>query len=372
MPGPVLESVKRLGPAIDAASAEGERLRRMPPSVVEALRPTGAFNMLVPTTYGGPGMDPLAFTEVVDEVAYWDGAAGWCVMNSASMSSTSVFLEPGDALEVYGDPNASFAGAAYPSGRAKEVDGGWRLSGQWAWGSGSDHADWMLGGTMVDRTFWMMFFPARDVKLHDNWHSSGLRGTASGDYSVEDIFVPQGRAFAALGSKPHVEVPIAYFPNFTLLATGVAAAMLGIARRAVDELANLAAGKTPAYSSRTLADYPLAQVNISLAEAKVMAARAFLRESVAEAWETLAAGGRVSVEQRAKIRLARAHAASESAAAVDLAYTSGGGSSVHESSPLQRCFRDIHTATQHIQVSDRNLLTYGRLRFGVEADTSMF
>lgn len=124
MPATVLEAVKSLGPTIADAAARGEQLRRMEPGIVEALRPTRAFSMLTPTAYGGPGMDPLGFIDVVDEAAYWDGSTGWCVMNSVSITSTAALFEPDVARTIFGEPNAAFAGAAYPSGRGTGVEGG--------------------------------------------------------------------------------------------------------------------------------------------------------------------------------------------------------------------------------------------------------
>jgi indole-3-acetate monooxygenase len=120
-----------------------------------------------------------------------------------------------------------------------------------------------------------------------------------------------------------------------------------------------------------VAEYGPAQLNIANAEAALAGGRGFLMDEVAKTWDLVNRGDRASTEQKARLRLAAAHAATESAKATDLAYTTGGGSSVFESSPLQRCFRDIHAATQHLMLSDRNLVTYGRVRLGLEADTAL-
>jgi alkylation response protein AidB-like acyl-CoA dehydrogenase len=240
------------------------------------------------------------------------------------------------------------------------------------WGSGTSHAAWILGGVMTDDAgHCLTFFPAADVTLHDTWHASGLRGTASGDFSVTNVVVPRRRAIRIREATTQVDGALARFPNFTLLALGTAATTLGLARRAIDELVALAGGKTPAFAQRTLANHPPAQLHVAQAEAKTRAAGAFLRETVADAWDRARAGAEVPLALRARIRLACTHAAAEAAAAVDLCYGAGGGSAVFAENQLQRCFRDVHTATQHIMLSDRNLLTVGRLAFGLEADTSM-
>jgi alkylation response protein AidB-like acyl-CoA dehydrogenase len=212
--------------------------------------------------------------------------------------------------------------------------------------------------------------PAGEVEIIDTWHTSGLRGTGSNDFAMHDAFIPDGRSVQPFAARPTTDAPLARFPNFTLLASGVAASLLGMARRAIDELIALASGKVPMFSSRTLAQSALTQVDVARAEATLGAARAFLLDELALAWEAALAGERVPEARRARIRLAATHAALASAEAVDLAYHAGGGSSVFAANPLQRCFRDVHTGTQHLQVTTRVYETVGRLLLGLETDTA--
>jgi alkylation response protein AidB-like acyl-CoA dehydrogenase len=147
--------------------------------------------------------------------------------------------------------------------------------------------------------------------------------------------------------------------------------MLGIGRRAIDEVVALAATKVPMLASKRLAEWSMAQVDIARAEAALSSARAFLRDEVATAWDLVLAGDPVPVTQRARIRLACSHIGTEAVRAVDLAYNTAGGSAVYSSSPISRCFRDIHTASAHIMVSSRIYETFGKLHLGFEVDTSM-
>ena len=368
----LLEVARGLGPLVRAHADESERLRRLADPLVAALRPTGLLSMLLPAAYGGPEVDPLVMVDAVEEIAFHDGAAGWCVMISATTASQAAFLAPEAAREIFTDPRAAYAGTYAPTGKARPASDGWTVDGRWMWGSGAAHAAWIVGGTTTeDLGTCLLFFPAADVTPHDTWHSSGLRGTGSGDFSVASCHVPRRRAIRVSEAKPQIDAPLARFPNFTLLALGTAAVTLGIARRAHAELVTLAGTKTPTFASRSLANHAPAQLNVAHAEAKTRAARAFVREAVEEAWDLAFRGIPVPLELRARMRLACVHAAAEAAVAVDLCYTSGGGSSVFADNQLQRCFRDVHTATQHIMLSDRNWLTAGRLAFGLEADTSM-
>ncbi len=162
------------------------------------------------------------------------------------------------------------------------------------------------------------------------------------------------------------------FPNFTLLAAGVSAVGLGVARRALDELIDIAHGKKPQYSSKTLAQSGFTQVEVARAEGKFRAARAFLLDELGSAWESALAGRDVSVAARTGIRLAATHAASVCAEVADTAFTLAGGTAVYDTSPLGRCLRDAHIVTQHIQTAPKLNETIGKLLLGIDVDTSMF
>ena len=159
-------------------------------------------------------------------------------------------------------------------------------------------------------------------------------------------------------------------PIGVLFSGGVASVMLGIATRAMEELAVLAQTKKPVQSSKTLAQSTLAQVDIARAEAGVRSARSFLHDSVRTAWDAVRRGDRVALETRLQARLAATHAGEQACTAVDLCYKAGGGTAVYATSPLQRCFRDIHTASAHVMVGSRVYETVGRHRFGLEIDKS--
>jgi alkylation response protein AidB-like acyl-CoA dehydrogenase len=161
------------------------------------------------------------------------------------------------------------------------------------------------------------------------------------------------------------------FPVFGLLAVGVASIALGIARRAIDELVALAAKKTPALAQKRLADRGTAQVAVAQAEGALGGARSFLLATIDDVWRRVEAGGTIALVDRARVRIAAAHAVRDAARAVDLVYELGGGSSIYQTSPLQRCFRDVHVVTQHASVASGSLELAGRALLGVDADYSI-
>jgi indole-3-acetate monooxygenase len=206
--------------------------------------------------------------------------------------------------------------------------------------------------------------------VQDTWDSSGLRGTASHDFTVSDFRADPRYTVDMQAATLHSDAPISRLPLFVLFSAGIASVMLGIADRALEELAQLADVKRPAGSSKTLNQSAVAQVDRARAEALVRSARSYLREIVGRAWELTVSGERVPQEVRLQARLAASHAGEQAAAAVDLCYKAGGGSAVYATSPLQRCFRDVHTAAAHVMVSPRTYEMVGRHRFGLTIDTS--
>jgi alkylation response protein AidB-like acyl-CoA dehydrogenase len=183
--------------------------------------------------------------------------------------------------------------------------------------------------------------------------------------------VPAARAVSLTTDPPRATGALYRFPVFGLLALGVSAVALGIAARARDELVALAAAKTPTGTRRRLAERAAVQSQVAEADAVLGAARAFVREAVAEAWETARAGGELTLPLRARLRLAATHATIGAARVVDRMYEAGGATAIYATSPLQRCFRDVHVATQHVMVAPPTLELVGRILLGVDADTTL-
>lgn len=378
-----LEAVKEIGPAIASRSDEIESGRRLPPDLVELLKPTGAFRLYVPDDLDGPGVTAWESLEVIEELSYHDGAAGWCAMIGSTTSLMSSSLPDEHAREIFGSRDSIGGGFAMPAGRATPVDGGLRVSGRWSWGSGTQHCTSIGGGCfVVDETgepapradglvVPFVFFEPADVEFIDNWHVSGLSGTGSGDFAVTDVFVPEGRWVQIGLNKPVRDNCLSRFPFFGLFACAVASSAVGIGRRAIAELVELADQKKPQGSSRPLSHRSQIQADVAEAEAKLGAAWSFMNTTIASSWETVEAGATPSIEQKRQLRLSATHATQTAAEVAELMYKAGGGAAVYKTSLLQRTFRDAFVAIQHAMVAPRTFETCGRVRLGLETNTGM-
>jgi len=333
---------------------------------------TGLPRALVPAGYGGGEHRLQDVLGAIAALAFHDGSAAWCAMIAATTGLTAARLPAEWAERIYGDPAAVTGGFAMPSTTAEAVDGGVLVTGRWPWGSGTYHCTWIGGGCLLGDgpSAPFVFFERDQVRLLDTWHVSGLRGSGSTDYEVERAFVPSGR-WADLRDPPRVDGPLYRFPFMGALALGVCSVTVGLARRAQHELVELAGGKRPAGSARTLAERPTVQAAVARAEAGWRSAWAFVGEVVAEAWDAASEGEPLGDEHKRLIRLAATNVTWSSAEAVDLMYNAGGGSSIHEASALQRVFRDIHVATQHGMVAERTYEPVGRMALGLPTDTAL-
>jgi len=217
----------------------------------------------------------------------------------------------------------------------------------------------------------MMIFPAADARVHDTWRAVGLCGTGSHDIEVRDLFVPAARSVSFFSDRPRETGPLYRFPVFGLLAIGVCAVALGLARAAIDEFAAIAATKRPTGSLRLLAERPAVQVDFARAEAGLGAARSHLLEVVDRAYAQAAQQGEIPISLRAQLRLAATHATQSAAKAVDRMYQAAGSSAIYNVSPLQRYFRDVHVVTQHMAVAPATLELAGRTLLGLDTDVSM-
>jgi indole-3-acetate monooxygenase len=378
-PPSTLEAVRALAPAIAARAEEIERARRLPVDLVAQLRAAGCFRMLVPRSHGGDAASLPEHAELIRELSRADGSVGWTVTigSAAPVFFGQLPAATFDAIYANG-PDVVSAGAFNPTGVATPVDGGYRVSGRWAFASGCQHADWFVAHCLIDGRsgdgplppLRVMVLPASDVDIIDTWSVSGLCGTGSHDFTLDGAFVAEHYTFSIFeeGGLPG---PLGRIPELSLSSLSFANVALGIAQGALAEITTLASAKVPMLASSTLAGNPLFRYQLGEADALLRAATALLDAEVAEVWETAVAGEEPTPERRARTRSAAIWVTTAAARVVDVAYTLGGGSSVYSNNPLQRRWRDVHAVTQHFAVKPDTLTTVGAVLAGEDVDTTL-
>ena len=368
----LIEAAHELATLARELAQDTERGRRLAGPLVARLVESGLLRAGAPREVGGAELAPEIALACAEEVARGDASAGWCVSIGMTSSLLAAYL-PADIRTVLFAGRSVASGVWAPRGRARSTGDGIVVSGRWSFCSGIGHADLLFAGCLVEGQPGPPSIAAlatRDLEILDTWHTLGLRGTGSCDAVADDVFVPSARVFS-LFDGPVIDRPLYRFPIFGYFALSIAAAALGNARGAIEDLAALAPRKVGEGSTRSVAERGPTQSAVAAAEASLRAARAFYYDVVDTAWSGAQSEIQPSLATRADLRLAATHAVRTSADVVRSMYDLGGGSAIYDDSPLQRRFRDAHTATAHFQVNAASLGLPGRILLDQPADATM-
>jgi indole-3-acetate monooxygenase len=379
----LLSAVRALEPLIRQHADEAESNLRLSTPVVRALVEASIFRMCTPLALGGLEVSPLTFYRIVEEIARLDGSTGWCVFIGGASPLVGTYLSEQAAEEMFGrDPSVVIGGAAAPSGRAAVSEGGYVVSGRWPYASGCQHCAWLFGFCHVVEgdqprltstgvpEIRVVHVPTEKVTiLEGTWKVSGLVGTGSHDFTVEQVFVPEAYTWRFAPGMPrgkHYQGPLYRFPFIGLFRLPVSAVALGIAQGAIETCIALASSKRAIVGTGVLRDHPLFQAQMAEAVALVRSARAWLHTAVQQAWESTVSSGTASFAERADLLLAAVNATRSAAEAVQLVYTVAGGTANYRHSSLQRSLRDVHAVTQHIGTAPQQYEEAGRMVLGLE------
>jgi indole-3-acetate monooxygenase len=367
---PLVRAAAALQPVISAYRDEIDREQRLPKALVEQFHAAGFYNMTIPRELGGLQVDPLTYLRVVELLAEAAGSVGWNLCNNSIAQLVTLGLPDEGVHELYSQrPDTPIAGTAVMGGgRAVPVEGGYRVTGRWPFGTGCQEAVWMLASFQIldggeprrspdgASAYWRGVFKRSEARIVEgSWDVAGLRATGSFDWTVEDVFLPERRTMV------HAGIPLdnqwnrwsglSYaLPAQAWVGPHHSAVITGICRAGIDALIELAGAKTPRGRTDRLCDNPQVQDAVGRADAILNAGRAYRTAMITEIWNTVAAGGETTLEQRARCRLAAVHAADSARQAMDLVYRQGGSTSYRRESRLAECWRDLHVVGQAVTI----------------------
>lgn len=383
---PVVQAAAAMRPELRRYREQIEREQRFPKALVEEMQAAGFYRMTIPHALGGLQADPLTYLRVVELMAEGCGSVGWNLANNGIVQLISLGLPDEGVREIYSQGASTIvAGTAVQGGgQAVPVVGGYRVTGRWSFGSGSPEAAWMLGSFQIldsgkprlgadgKPAYWRGYFSRADVEIvPGSWDVTGLRGTGSFDWAVENVFLPERRTMVHAGAPldnqwdrwPGVTYAL---PTQCWIGPHHSAVITGIARAGIDALIELAGGKTPRGRTFLLCDSPQVQDAVGRADAILNAGRAYRSAMISEIWNTVAAGEETVLEQRARCRLASTYAADSARRAMDLVYRHGGSTSFQRESRLAQCWRDLHTVGQTVTLAPEWYPIGGRVYLGMD------
>ncbi|NJL11899.1 MAG: hypothetical protein HC913_02070 [Microscillaceae bacterium] len=362
------EPLQNLAQEAETRSREIDELRALPADLMGRLKASSVLRLWVAQAYGGHQATVLDLLQAIETCAYYNGSLAWIVAVTGTAALGSGYLPPEAAQAIFGPSDAMTGGWAAPVGQARRVAGGLRVSGRWAWGSGTPQASHIVGGVMVsdasaEKPFSALaYFSPAQVQFHDNWHVLGMRGSQSIDYEVEEAFVPEGYWMPFPVKKPWVEATLYRFSFLGALAAGVASVGLGLAHRAWHEIKALSLQKVPQGAGRTLSERPVVHDQLARMQAAYQSARLYLHEAMHQNWQA-AEQGFPDPATKSALRLAATYAAETALQIVQQAYHLGGGSSIWEGVKLQELLRDAQVMSQHGLIAPPNYEVAGRVAF---------
>jgi alkylation response protein AidB-like acyl-CoA dehydrogenase len=372
----LLDAVDRVRDVVAEGADEAERLRTLPAATVSALQDTGLLGLKLPAVLGGAEADPVTQIDVIEALTAIDPSAGWCLMVGATtVALPAVFLGDDAVRVVFEGGRVPLAAGCYmPTGQAVAEPGGFRVTGRWAFASGIRHAEWVSGSAWVVRdganTAERRVFVVRtaDVDVHDTWNVAGLRGTGSCDFSVKDHFVPDAFTWDIERAQPRRGGALYRLGLPAFVTNEHAAFALGVARRALDALTALAAGKSRGLKPAPLLARGTFQRFVGEAELRLRAARALAVELNEAAFTTVGIGERLTARQHAELRSAAVLATEAALDVTTRAFRFAGGSALYDTNVLQRCLRDLNAGAQHFMVSDSAYEGLGQLLLGLPGE----
>jgi alkylation response protein AidB-like acyl-CoA dehydrogenase len=383
----VLAAAAQLHDLIAAGADEADRERRLPAGVANAMADAGLYRASVAAPAGGLELDPISTILLIEAVSRANGSAGWNLMIGLETAGISSGAMTEQAWEDTwrSHPAAKMSGALNPLGRARPVEGGFRVSGRWPFASGIHNADWFWAGCLLlDRDGELVrdtngaprpmqvILPKETFEILDTWHTAGLRGSGSHDVVITDAFVPAHRTTGVYQVLSRVDSPLFRYPLTSRLCYNKVGVATGIARAAIEAFVDLAGAKKPYLSQDLLRDRAHAQLAVAEAEAMLSAGRAYVLDVVGQIWAELCAGRSPSAGLRVRQRLAASWCVEWSVRAVELLHRSSGATANNEGHAIERAFRDVHVVAQHTTVNQAVFETAGRALLGMEVAPGSF
>ena len=380
---PGLELARSIRDVVMASAAESERERTLNKATVDAFWNSGLMTYLNPREAGGQEPSVPEMIEIWEELAWQDASVGWIgIANLPSSAAAAAYLPDDGFAEVFTahENRVTLAGQFFPNGQGQIVDGGYRITGAWNFGSGTGHSQFVVGGFMPIKNGEVLMaegglpemliavFPRQEVEFTDGWHVTGLKGTGSFDYNVSDLFVPGHRVFPLFTREPKRGGKVYELGLMPITAAGHAAWALGTARSALDDVVDLAEKKTRMGDPSNLANKPTFQRGLGHHEGMWRAAWHHVMDTNLRVWEEMQEGQPLTPRMRADMRLAATYATEASREVVEFCHLSAGTTAIREGSRLERAFRDMYTGSQHAFINEKTYIDVACMLLGLAED----
>lgn len=346
----VIEKIRR-------QSLQAEKEKKLKQQQLQLIYTQQWLRLFIPRRFDGLEMALPEALQILEALAYADGTLGWTVNLGAGANLFAAYIQPALSEKIFTDPKACIAGSGALSGVAKQEDGGFTVRGDWKYGSGSSHATAFTANCRLKTNglsdtpefYSFVFFP-EEVEVKDTWRSYGLQATSSHDFEVKDVYVPQERVFSLLKPSPYEKGALYRFPFLQFAEVTTCLQLTGMAWHFLDGARALLNHKNDMQGEALKANAKVQDI-LAQAEARLESARSWLYVLVFEAWQAYKAGKVPAENLLRKISLSSKHAAQAARESAEMVYPLCGMTVLNPDTELNRAWRDLHTATQHVLLS---------------------
>ncbi|MFJ4650737.1 3-hydroxy-9,10-secoandrosta-1,3,5(10)-triene-9,17-dione monooxygenase oxygenase subunit [Nocardia sp. NPDC088792] len=385
MTNKVLDRVRDLLPAIRERAVQAEEQRRVPDAGIAELTEAGVFRMLQPARFGGLEESPVAFYEVIRTIATACPSTAWVSSVLGAHPWQLALFEDRAQQDVWSaNPDTLVSSSYAPTGKLTPVEGGYEMSGRWAFSSGCDHAQWVFLGALVPTgtgmDYYTVLVPRTDYRIEDTWNVSGLSGTGSNDIVIEKAFVPAHRAYSAtdqsnlIGPGQEVNTSPLYKISFgALFSNTITAPIIGAAQGAYDAHIERQRERVRlSYGGQKVSEDPFAQVRIARAASEIDAAVLQMERNMSEQLRYARAGEEIPFELRLATRRDQVRGTERALEAIDLLFKNSGGHAIRRPNIIERNWRDAHAGSVHvINDVERALAMFGKGAMGLDVEDRM-
>jgi alkylation response protein AidB-like acyl-CoA dehydrogenase len=372
---------RELAPLFEAEAPKAEALRRPTDAAIDAMKESALLPLLVPKRNGGHGLDLDAYVDVGLELGRGDASLTWVALLYIHHNWMYCQLPESFQKEIFAD-TPHVASPACPSftASARREEGGYRLNGRWSWATCIMHSRWVMPGALCEDDEEMRFFavPIEQAEIHDIWHMTGMSGTGSNDFTLEDVFVPDERMMSipdlydarAPGATIHADTPVMQTPMMVLLMLGATVVLTAQARVSVERLRERMSERVLMYQTGgKQADSPAAQIRLGRLQLEVEQTEIFLHASITNIMKKRDAG-EATLEVRAANAARMAMIAKQCRQIISEVSEAAGTRSHHRDNPIQRSRRDANVLSSHMMYSiDERMETLGRVAVGLDLNT---
>ena len=360
--GSLLARAREMVPRLAERAADAERRRSIPPETIADFKQAGLFRAIQPRRYGGYELDPGVFFDIQMTLAEGCMSSGWVYGVVGVHNWQLALFDPRAQEEVWASDDSVLIASSYmPKGQVERVDseGGFRFSGRWGFSSGVDHADWLfLGGIVASKNgapdYRTFLVPRSDVRINDNWHTVGLKGTGSKEVVVDGAFVPEYRTHRAIdgfaGTSPGLRAnPAALFrlPFGQIFVRAVSTASIGALQGALNAFRQYGSSRVSINDLGRTAEDPAAALAAADAALAIDEMKLGLHRNFEAMMATIRRGEAIDINDRIHYRYQSAAVAGRCAEHIDRIFHACGGQGLYTDNPIGRFFVDIHAARMH-------------------------